>query len=344
MISKKIYVVCPDRNKPLGGVKQLYRLVDVLNAMGHEAYILHKKKNFRVTWYKNETPIASFAGVFKKLNWYRKSPLMRFIEGIFFGKKMPEPGSIIVFPEVYGPHLNVFSEYPIIIFNQNCYYSFEQFPHFEPAISPYNNTNLLGCLVVSEDSKKYLSLYQPLIKVERVRIGLSDVFNYGKDKQKKIAFMPRKLAEDANQIYQFIADKPYFKDWEFVAIDGLNEQEVADVLKQCALFLSFNHREGFGLPPAEAMACGCYVIGYAGNAGNEYFKPEFSIRIEDRNILNFVAALQETIITYNHTPEEIIAKGEMASKYILSVYNKSNEKADIESSWNNITNGIKGTN
>ena len=38
------------------------------------------------------------------------------------------------------------------------------------------------------------------------------------------------------------------------------------------IFLSFGHPEGFGLPLAEAAACGCYLIGYSGLGGREIFK------------------------------------------------------------------------
>ena len=52
-----------------------------------------------------------------------------------------------------------------------------------------------------------------------------------------------------------------------------SEAAVADILRESQVFLSFGHPEGFGLPPAEALACGCLVIGYHGGGGREYFGP-----------------------------------------------------------------------
>ena len=50
-------------------------------------------------------------------------------------------------------------------------------------------------------------------------------------------------------------------------IDGLPQEQVAKVLQESLVFLAFGHPEGFGLPIAEAAACGCYVIGYSERLG-----------------------------------------------------------------------------
>jgi len=46
---------------------------------------------------------------------------------------------------------------------------------------------------------------------------------------------------------------------------------VADILRSSRVFLSFSQREGFGLPPLEALACGCAVVGYHGFGGRALF-------------------------------------------------------------------------
>ena len=43
------------------------------------------------------------------------------------------------------------------------------------------------------------------------------------------------------------------------------------LMKKSLIFLSFGHPEGFGLPVAEALACGCAVVGYSGLGGRELF-------------------------------------------------------------------------
>ena len=44
----------------------------------------------------------------------------------------------------------------------------------------------------------------------------------------------------------------------------MQHEEVACALQDSLLFLSCGHPEGFGLPLAEAIACGCLVVGYHG--------------------------------------------------------------------------------
>lgn len=337
--NQPIYVICPNRNFAVGGIKQLYRLVDVLNEIGYNAFIIHGKRNFRVTWFQNNTPIRYFPSFFARLRKERrknKSTFPLFLKQLVLGYKMPEKNSIIVFPEVYGPNIHKLApENKIVIFNQNCYFTFNLFDHWQKD-SPYESSNLLGCIVVSDDSRKYLQHAFPNLNVARIHLALSEVFQYSAYKKKQIAFMPRKLPEDFNQVHQIVSKKAEFKDWKFVAIENMSEIEVAQILKESAFFMSFNHREGFGLPPVEAMACGCYVIGYAGNGGNEYFDDKFNSLINDRDITQFAIELERLIKTYNNAPNVIIEKGYLASKFALENYNKANEQQDLFAAWKSI--------
>ena len=55
-------------------------------------------------------------------------------------------------------------------------------------------------------------------------------------------------------------------------LQHLSHMEVAARLNGAQLFLAFGHPEGFGLPIAEAMAAGCWVVGYSGGGGQELFR------------------------------------------------------------------------
>ena len=56
------------------------------------------------------------------------------------------------------------------------------------------------------------------------------------------------------------------------AFAQLSHASIAERLNGAQLFLAFGHPEGFGLPIAEAMAAGCWVVGYSGGGGQELFR------------------------------------------------------------------------
>lgn len=50
------------------------------------------------------------------------------------------------------------------------------------------------------------------------------------------------------------------------------EEELPEVYRSCDIFLWPTHREGFGLPPLEAMACGIPVVGTDAGAMNDFMQ------------------------------------------------------------------------
>jgi Glycosyl transferases group 1 len=347
-MKNKIYFVCPDNLTPTGGVKQIYRQVDILNKNGFNACVLHKKKGFRSNWFKNSTKIESNKTIFtiiKHLFKKNKNSTLKnkFNEiSIFFQHKTNikiDEKDILVFPEIYDYHISdVMPNIDKVIFNQNCYYTFGR-----STINSTENKNLyanpktLATIVVSDNSKKYISSFSPLSKIHRIRLGIdSIVFHYNPNKKKQIAFMPRKLNEDVVQVINILKFRNNINNWSFVSIENKSEDEVASIMKESQIYLSFNYNEGFGLPPAEAMACGCIVIGYSGMGGHEYFNPDFTYEIQDRNIISFVEKIEEVTHQIDTNNELVIEKGKKASDYILNQYSLINEENDIVQTWNNI--------
>lgn len=90
----------------------------------------------------------------------------------------------------------------------------------------------------------------------------------------KIAYMPRKNKALVSQIKRIIhARNLKDKNIKWISIDGLDHQGVAGLLRESHIFLASGFPEGCPLPPLEAMACGCLVVGYAGLGGWDYMRP-----------------------------------------------------------------------
>lgn len=349
-MKRKIYFICPTTKAPIGGIKQLYRQVDILNRNGFNAVILHNKRNFRHKWFENNTKIEYNAPLFMQIRWGVKKHALSGLTKVFnkltfaiqsiFASKL-DNNAILVFPEIFSLSIEkIKTNAPAVIFNQNCYYTFLYNSIDNKAEeNPYDNTNIIATIVVSNDSKNYLSFAVPGIEMHRIRLGIDQSkFYYNPNKKKQIAFMPRKLEEDITQVINILKLRDSLKDWTLVCIDNKNEQEVAQIMRESHIFLSFNHIEGFGLPPAEAMACGCIVIGYTGRAGDEYFNTDFSYPVEDRNIIDFAKKIEDVMLLFDNNKEVFIEKQKKASQYILDQYNLLNEEQDIVTIWNTILN------
>ena len=58
----------------------------------------------------------------------------------------------------------------------------------------------------------------------------------------------------------------------WIPVENLPPEGVARALRGADVFLATGFPEGFGLPPLEAMACGCVVAGFTGMGGWDYMR------------------------------------------------------------------------
>ena len=117
---------------------------------------------------------------------------------------------------------------------------------------------------------------------------------------RRIAVMPRSRgAELCSHVLSLLTVRGALDGWDVVNIAGLSQTETAEILRSSAIFLSFSEREGFGLPPAEAMACGCYVVGFTGLGGREFFYPGLCTPVEEGNVLALANSAEEAMSNFD---------------------------------------------
>ena len=74
------------------------------------------------------------------------------------------------------------------------------------------------------------------------------------------------------------------------------DNDIANVYQMSDIFISTSWREGFGLPPLEAMSCGCAVITSKSGGVNEYAKDnENCLMFEPKNELELTDKLIKLI-------------------------------------------------
>ena len=145
--------------------------------------------------------------------------------------------------------------------------------------------------------------------------------------------MVNKSWDDLNQVLHLMKVRKISEGFDLIPIRKKTENEVAQILRDSLIFLSFGKEEGFSLPPFEAMLCGCVVIGYHGGGGREYFKPEFSYPVESGDIIGFVRKIEEAVSFHRLAPAGISDMGRKASEYISSHYNARIETEDVVKTW-----------
>jgi hypothetical protein len=204
--------------------------------------------------------------------------------------------------------------------------------------TPYSNPEVLGTLVISDQNKNYLKYVFPEHYFHRNHYGINmRVFSYSAEKKKQVAFMIRKIAFEVEQVVNLIKFRGALKGFNLVIIDNMDEHQVAQILKESLIFLSFCNREGCALPPMEAMACGCVVIGYDGFGGKEYFKEEFTYPVPEGDSIAFAKAVEQAIQDYYDDPDSFLVKGRMASEFIANEYSEIREEEEILGFWDTLS-------
>jgi glycosyltransferase involved in cell wall biosynthesis len=109
-----------------------------------------------------------------------------------------------------------------------------------------------------------------------------------------IAVMPRKLPKTFEAIRRgFRRRYPALSHMPFAILEDASHRTVLRHLARSSVFLSLQHREGFGLPALEAMAAGCLVAGFAGGA--EYASPDNGFWAADGDVEAAIDALARAV-------------------------------------------------
>ncbi len=279
--NSRILYITHDSHAPSGGVKTIYSHVSHLVKNGYPAFVVHNQAGFKLPWLECDVPILYSAGKDFQLS----------------------PKDIIVIPEDYRAALDALREINIkkYIFCQNHFYIFkglrkdttwadlgidvfcssEIISKFLQSVFDYDGLPVIHCAI-------HLDLFKP------------------RKKKLQIAYMPRKRPAEMDFIRNLF-DRLYkqYKEVPWICIDKVNEAKVAQILSESAIFLSTSLYEGFGLPPIEAMACGCVVVGFHGGGGLEYASSENGYWCEEGDIIEFVRTLGHVVSLIDNNDEKV---------------------------------------
>jgi len=113
-----------------------------------------------------------------------------------------------------------------------------------------------------------------------------------------------------------------------------NDKEIADTMRKSDIYIFTSIWEGFGLPPLEAMACGCAVVAsdakgineYARDGENALFYPPENTNILEQKLLKVIEdkALREKLQT-NAIKTAKTFSWEKSAKQLLTALGKSTD-------------------
>ena len=306
-----VYYVCPDIPVPVGGTKVMYDHVTQLAGMGVPAAVVHERAGFRCTWFASDARVIDYAS----LDFCR-------------------PG-ILVIPETLGINSPIWGvPQPKVIFNQNAFNTFYDFPLTQTNIEWfYNRRDVLGCMVVSESDENLMRALFPSLFVSRVRNCVDGGVFQPTPKHPVIAYMPRKNRLHAVAVVNALRARGRCSHYRFLPLHGLALADVAAALGSSMLFLSFGGPEGFGLPVAEAIACECFVVGYSGVGGRELFRLKTTEEVEYGDVGYFVEAVEKVSRDLDEANDGLADELALSRRSIIDTYSYANQSTDLTVAW-----------
>lgn len=246
---RRIIYLSKDVNYPTGGIRVAHRHVAMLVRNGFDARIVLVDDERR-RFFEESIPVETTDKAFT---------LQR--------------NDLIVVPEPWGGLIQKFRQWDVrrYVFCQNHFYTFVGLGPTET----YAQIGVDRVFCCSEVIADYLKAVMGLDDVPVIHNAIDRSLFRPSAKRRQIAVMPRKMKIEADFIegsfrhmYPDLADVPWVK------IADVPEAEVARILGESAVFLALGRNEGLGLPPLEAMASGCLVVGFLGDGGRAFATPE----------------------------------------------------------------------
>lgn len=286
--------------KPAGGIKVIYQHCMLLRQLGIDAKPL-LMGNYNGNFFHFEIPTVKYEEVVDSIG-----------------------SSDIVVATEFKPYEGLlFKEATKVLFLQNW---IGLIKWLEPKDREFNYLDLGYSTVItcSRFCTEYVKEHMN-IPVTTITNGIDlNLFTPADEKRipNRILAMSRKNPEDLKSIIKLLKTVSY----DIKIVDGLTQEQLIDEYQSADIFLATGYPEGFSLPPLEAMACGCVVVGFSGGAGSEFMlHNETALVAEDGDCQSVVGML--TALCDNPDEKEKIRKLGIAKSL---EYSLENTKKDLE--------------
>jgi hypothetical protein len=223
-----------------GGIKAAFQHVEILRDAGIEA-VVATEDGRAPGWFTTTAPVFTLEAIGSR--------------------------DVLVFPENHAGLLERYAGAPVpkLVFCQNPY----QVHRGLGQRASYADHGVSALLVPSHTLVQFCRRRFPGLPVHYTPFFIDHArFTAPARKQLQIACAPRKRPLEAGAILDlFRATYPQYAGIGWQLLQGASEALVAQVLGQSAVYLSLARLEAHAMSTLEAMASGCVVAGFTGNAG-----------------------------------------------------------------------------
>jgi len=341
-----IYFLCPDLPYPTGGAKQIHLQATYLQEAGHDVTILYTGSQRPRIWFPTTAPCRLAPPWLGNKNSYRQS--IFWLRQAFFKRWnyplhlklsplsiLPTNRDLLIVPEIYAAQLGELPpKIPKVILNQNCFLTFHGL-NAAPAIGSgcllhsYMASGVIGHLANSPYVEAYLRWSFPGLAIRTLELGVVSPASVPKLDQRDpiIVFFPRKSVDILQQLFGILRNRGALIGWRLKALEGLSESAVAHEFRQARLYVASSLQEGLGLPPLEAMANGCAVVGFPAWGGDAFVTEAVSRPVRTGDVLSLAVAVEESLIQLMADPSAWQAKVDRARDMVKQHYDPTRAAA-----------------
>ena len=291
---------------PSGGVKIIYQHCDILNENGYSAIPVHIG-DFAVDWFPHRSkPID-------------KQEALRIMD----------KNDILICPEIMPGIADDFPCETKVAFIQNWALT-DIGTGPDKRYEDFGFSRLLAC---SHYIKNYMR-EESTLSCDVVTNGIDlDIFHAPQQKKTgcEIVALNRRNIADAREALERLSDSLKMK-VEFTILENKYTQaEIAEYFRKADIFLSVGYPEGFALPPLEAMASGCAVVGFTGGGGGEHMIDGETALVASNGNTEELASCLESILE-NPSLKEKIREGGMQKSREFSLKNMERQLLEFADS------------
>lgn len=280
---------------PSGGVKIIYQHCDILNRNGFSAVPVHMG-DFTVDWFP-----------------HRSKPL-RKQEALMSMKN----DDILICPEIMPGMANDFPCLTKVAFVQNWALT-EIGTGPDKRYEDFGFSRLLACSHYIKSHMKEKSVLPCDVVLNGIDLNVFHPPTQRKSGSKVVVLNRRNIA-DAKDAFERI-NSSLKETVEIVILENkYTQKEIAEHFRNADIFVAIGYPEGFALPPLEAMASGCAVVGFTGGGGLEHMRDgETALVASDGNLEELASCLERVL--ENPSLKEKIRKGGMQKSHQFSLEN-----------------------